>query len=53
VRVALGRLETKRAQDQRSPGGGFDFEDAVVSFLTEATRGAPCVIDETGSTTGS
>ncbi len=52
VRVALGRLETKRAQDQKSPGGGFDFEDSVVSFLTEATRGAPCVIDETGSTTG-
>jgi hypothetical protein len=52
VRVALGRLEAKRAQDQRSPGGGFDFEDAVVGFLTEATRGAPCLIDETGSTAG-
>jgi hypothetical protein len=52
VRVALGRLETKRAQDQKSPGGGFDFEDAVVSFLTAATRGAPCVVDETGGTAG-
>jgi hypothetical protein len=52
VRVALGRLEAKRAQDQRSPGGGFDFEDAVVAFVTEASRGAPCVIEETGARAG-
>jgi hypothetical protein len=45
-------LETKRLQDQKSTSGGLDFEDAVVTFLTEATRGAPCIIDETGTTAG-
>jgi hypothetical protein len=45
-------LESKRAQDQRSPRGGLDFEDAVVEFVTGAVRGAPCVVDATGNTAG-
>jgi hypothetical protein len=36
VRDALVRLESKRAQDQKSPRGGLDFEDAVVEFVTGA-----------------
>ena len=52
VREALVRLESKRAQDQKSPRGGFDFEDAVVEFVTGAVRGAPCVVEATGNTAG-
>jgi len=52
VREALVRMESKRTQDQTSPRGGFDFEDAVVDFVTAAVRGAPCVVDATGNTAG-
>lgn len=52
VREALVRIESKRAQDQVSPRGGFDFEDAVVEFVTAAVRGAPCIADATGNTAG-
>jgi len=52
VREALARIETRRVQDQTSPRGGLDFEDAVVAFLGAATRGAPCVLDVTGAQAG-
>ena len=35
VREALARIETKRSQDQVSPRGGFDFEDAVIKFVSD------------------
>lgn len=52
VREALGRIEARRSQDQKSTRGGFDFEDAVTAFVGGATRGAPCLLDVTGSTAG-
>jgi hypothetical protein len=52
VREALVRMESKRVQDQKSPRGGFDFQDAVVEFVTGAVRGAPCIIEATGNTAG-
>ncbi len=52
VREALVRVETKRAQAQKTPRGGLDFEDAVLSFLRAATQGAPCVFEATGVTAG-
>jgi hypothetical protein len=52
VREAIARLESKRAQDQKSPRGGFDFEDAVVTFITGAICGGPLVVEATGNTTG-
>lgn len=52
IREALTRIETKRTQDQKSIRGGFDFEDAVVDFVAAATRGAPCLLDVTGTTAG-
>ena len=35
VREALVRLESRRAHDRKSPRAGFDFEDAVVEFVSE------------------
>jgi hypothetical protein len=52
VRESLVRLEAKRDLDQKTPRGGFDFEDAVVEFVTAAVRGAPCVVEATGNTAG-
>jgi hypothetical protein len=52
VREVLVRIEARRTQDQKSPRGGLDFEDAVVDFLAAAVQGAPCVIDATGNTLG-
>src|SRR5680860_280862 len=52
VREALIRLESKRTHNQKSPRGGFDFEDAVVEFTTEAVHGAPCVVEVTGNAAG-
>lgn len=52
VREALARIETKREQDQKSPRGGLDFEDAVTAVVRDVTRGAPCVFDVTGATAG-
>lgn len=52
VREALVRIETRRTQDQRTTRGGYDFEDAVTSFVRAATQGAACVFDVTGATAG-
>jgi hypothetical protein len=52
VREALTRIETKRAQDQKTTRGGLEFEDAVNSFVRDATKGAPCTFDVTGATAG-
>lgn len=52
VREALTRMETRRIQDQKTPRGGLDFEQAVAEFVTAAVRGAPCVVDLTGNTSG-
>lgn len=52
VREALTRMETKRSQEQKSPRGGFDFEDAVIEFVAAATRGAPCLFEATGNIAG-
>lgn len=52
VREALARIETKRTQDQKTPRGGLDFEDAVTSFVRAATQGSTCVFDVTGATAG-
>lgn len=52
IREALTRLETRREADKRGPRGGLDFEGAVVDFAAAALRGAPCVLESTGSTIG-
>jgi len=52
VQAAITRLETRRDHDMVSPRGGLDFEDAVVEFVTAALRGAPCMVEPTGMTTG-
>jgi hypothetical protein len=52
VREALVRLETRRAQERLSPRGGIEFEDAVVQFIAQAVRGAPCIVEATGNTPG-
>jgi hypothetical protein len=52
VREALARIETKRTQDQKTTRGGFDFEDAVASFVRETTEGAPCIFEATGASAG-
>jgi hypothetical protein len=52
VREALVRIETRRTQDQKTTRGGLDFEDAVIGFVEGATRGASCMLDITGATTG-
>jgi hypothetical protein len=52
VRDALSRLETRRAHEQKSPRGGFQFEDALVNFVTAAVQGAPCVVEATGNSAG-
>jgi septal ring factor EnvC (AmiA/AmiB activator) len=52
VREALARIETRRSEDQKSFRGGLDFEEAVVSFVRTATRGAPCTFDITSTTAG-
>jgi hypothetical protein len=49
---ALVRLESKRLHDQSSPRGGFDFEDAVIEFVTGAVRGGSCVVEATGNKAG-
>ncbi len=52
VREALARIETRRSQDQKSFRGGFEFEEAVISFVRAATSGAPCTFDITSTTAG-
>jgi hypothetical protein len=52
VSEALTRIETKRTHDQKTPRGGFAFEDAVTAFVGTATQGAPCVFEVTGATAG-
>ncbi|MGH9891649.1 MAG: hypothetical protein ACREA0_06645 [bacterium] len=52
AREVLVRLEAKRLQEQKSPRGGLEFEDAVVEFIAAAIHGAPCVVDVTGNTSG-
>ena len=52
VRDALARMESKRAQSQLNPRGGFDFEDAVVNFVTAAVRSGPYIVEATGNTAG-
>jgi hypothetical protein len=45
-------METRREGDAQSPRGGFDFEQAVTQMVVEAVRGAPILVEETGSTVG-
>jgi hypothetical protein len=45
-------METRKAVDRVSPRGGLAFEDAVVRFLAEATSGAACTLEVTGTTVG-
>lgn len=52
VREALTRLETRRAQDLKSPRGGMDFEATALSFLADFTKNSPCVLSPTGGTAG-
>jgi hypothetical protein len=52
VREALARMETRRQGDAQSPRGGFDFEKAVTQMVVDAVRGAPILVEETGSTVG-
>jgi hypothetical protein len=52
IREALARLETRRQENLTGPRGGLDFEDAVTRFVSAALRGAPCVLEITGTTTG-
>lgn len=52
IREALARIETRRTQERRSTWGGLVFEDAVVHFLGDVTKGAPCVFEVTGCSVG-
>jgi hypothetical protein len=52
VREALTRIESRRAQELKSPRGGLDFEDAVVRSVAAMVAGAPCVVEDTSKTPG-
>jgi len=52
VREALARMETRRLEGARSPRGGFEFEKAVAEVVISAVRGAPILVEETGTTVG-
>lgn len=52
VRDALARIDTRRQMAGMGTRGGVEFEDAVVAFVAEATRSAPCTFDVTGATAG-
>ena len=52
IRDSVARLETRKQIEDVSPRGGATFEDAVVSFLEDATVGGPYVVEATGNQTG-
>jgi hypothetical protein len=52
VREALARIETRRSDDACSPRGGRDFETSVATVVSNAVRGAPILVEETGATVG-
>jgi hypothetical protein len=52
IREALARIETRRTQERKSTWGGLAFEDAVVHFLGDVTKGAPCIFELTGCSVG-
>src|SRR5262245_53834960 len=45
-------MEPRRQSDAQSPRGGYDFEKAVTQVVVDAVRGAPILVEETGSTVG-
>ncbi|HVL49433.1 MAG TPA: hypothetical protein VM889_12810 [Candidatus Thermoplasmatota archaeon] len=52
VLAAIQRIETKRQSAAQTTTGGFDFEEAVYTFVEESTANAPYVAERTGATTG-
>lgn len=52
IRETVARLDARSDANASSPRGGFVFEDAVVTFVEDATRGGSYVVLPTGSTTG-
>ena len=52
IRESLARFEARRDEVARSPRGGFTFEAAVGTFVTNAVAGAPCLVEMIGSRTG-
>ena len=52
IRETVVRLEARKEADAASPRGGATFEDAVVGFVEDATRGGTYVVEPTGNTTG-
>jgi hypothetical protein len=52
LREALARIETRRSDDACSPRGGLDFEKSVAAVVSDAVRGAPILVEETGSSVG-
>lgn len=52
VLTALQRIETKRAQNLQTTGGGFEFEEAVYTFVEAATQNAAYFAERTGATVG-
>jgi hypothetical protein len=53
MREAVARIETRRADDAKSPRGGLTFEDAVAEFVAEAVADGPYIAETTGAATGS
>jgi hypothetical protein len=52
LREALARIETRRSDNACSPRGGLDFEKSVAAVVSDAVRGAPILVEETGSSVG-
>lgn len=49
VRAAVERIDTRKAEQAKSPQGGTDFEDQVLSFLGQCVPLATCTLTATGS----
>lgn len=53
IRETVAKLETRKQADATSPRGGHSFEEDVLRFVQDATRGGTYLVHATGNTTGS
>ncbi len=52
IRETVAKMEARKQADAVSPRGGATFEDSVVGFVEDATRGGTYIVEATGNTTG-
>jgi hypothetical protein len=52
IRQDITRLETRRADAPTTPRGGLEFQAAVFTFIREAMRGQPWLVDNVSEATG-